>query len=111
MKGKSFYNKKDVINTWNGIEVFRIDGKYGLFNPDSDIIVPAIYDSIEWDESSDFIIVKKDGNVGFLSADDGHFIDFNDEEPDDPYMMATPYEEYMKQEWPEWMIKFKEKDI
>ena len=35
---------------------------------------------------------------------DGHFIDFNDEDPDDPYMMAIPYEQYMEEEWPEWMI-------
>lgn len=34
----------------------------------------------------------------------GHLIDFNDEAPERPYMMAIPYEQYMEEEWPEWMI-------
>jgi hypothetical protein len=49
-------------------------------------------------------MVTKGDKVGFLSAEDGHFIDFKDEDPDDPYMMAIPYEQYMEEEWPDWMI-------
>ena len=50
------YNPSQVVQEWNGIEVYTIDGKYGLHNPENDIIVPPIYDSIEWDKSSDFIV-------------------------------------------------------
>ena len=98
------YDKSQVVAIWNGIEVFSIDGKYGLHHPENDILVPAIYDNIEWDKGSDFIMVTKGDKVGFLSAEDGHFIDFKDEDPDDPYMMAIPYEQYMEEEWPDWMI-------
>ncbi len=104
MKEKT-YDKSQVVHIWNGIEVFSIDGKYGLHHPENDILVPAIYDTIEWDKNSDFIMVAQGDKVGFLSAEDGHFIDFNDEDPDDPYMMAIPYEQYMEEEWPDWMIK------
>lgn len=98
------YDKSQVIATWNGIEVFSISGKYGLHHPENDVSVPPIYDNIEWDKSSDFIMVTQGKKVGFLSAEDGQFIDFNDEDPCDPYMMAIPYEEYLKEEWPNWMI-------
>lgn len=98
------YNRSQVVATWNGIEVFSIDGKYGLHHPENDVSVPPIYDKIEWDKSSDFIIVTQGEKTGFLSAEDGHFIDFHDEDPSDPYMMAIPYEEYLKEEWPDWMI-------
>ena len=97
MKEKT-YDKSQVVHIWNGIEVFSIDGKYGLHHPENDILVQAIYDTIEWDKNSDFIMVAQ-------GAEDGHFIDFNDEDPDDPYMMAIPYEQYMEEEWPDWMIK------
>lgn len=79
------YNKSQVVTTWNGIEVFSIDGKYGLDHPENDVLVPAIYDNIEWDKGSDLIMVSQGDKSGFLSAEDGHFIDFNDEDPDDPY--------------------------
>lgn len=97
------YNKFLVVEQWNGIEIYSKNGKYGLHHPENDIFVSPIYDKIEWDKSSDFIVVTLGGNVGFLSADDGHFIDINDKDPEDPYMLAIPYEVYMKQEWPEWI--------
>lgn len=99
------YNKSQVVVTWNGIEVFSVNGKYGLHHPEGDIFVLPMYDSIEWDKGSDFIMVSQGDKVGFLSAEDGHFIDFNDDAPDSPYMMAIPYKEYMEEEWPDWMIK------
>ena len=46
--------------------------------------------------------------VGFLNNEDGSFIDFNEEDPEDPYMMAIPNVEYMKEEWPDWMINQKQ---
>ena len=98
------YDKSQVVATWNGIEVFAIDVKYGLHHPENDVLVPPVYDSIDWDKGSDYIMVALGDKVGFLSAEDGHFIDFNDEDPDDSYMMAIPYEQYMEEEWPEWMI-------
>lgn len=97
------YNKFLVVEQWNGIVIYSKNGKYGLHHPENDIFVSPIYDKIEWDKSSDFIVVTLGGNVGFLSADDGHFIDINDKDPEDPYMLAIPYEVYMKQEWPEWI--------
>lgn len=97
-----------ITDTWNHIQVYEENGKYGLINGESDLVVPAEYDSIEWDKSSDFIVVQLGERTGFLSADDGHFMDFDDEDPEDPYMMAIPYEEYMKEEWPEWMINPKQ---
>lgn len=100
------YNHSQVVQEWNGIEVYTIDGKFGLHHPENDILVPPIYDSIEWDKTSDFVVVEYNGNTGFLSAEDGHFIYF-DEETDDPYMMAISYEEYMQEEWPDWMINVK----
>lgn len=100
---KETYDKSQVIETWNGIDVFSINGKFGLHHPENDILVPPIYDSIKWDKGSDFIMVVQDEKIGFLSAEDGHFIDFNDEDPDEPYMMAIPYEKYMEDEWPKWM--------
>ena len=102
---KVLYDKSQVVSTWNGIEVFSIDGKLGLYHPENNVYVKPIYDSIDWDKSSDFIVVAQGDKVGFLSAEDGHFIDFNDDDPDDPYMMAIPYEEYMKEEWPDWIIQ------
>lgn len=78
----------------------------GLHHPENDILIPPIYNSIEWDKSSDFIVVEHNGNTGFLSAEDGHFIAF-EEETDDPYMMAISYEEYMQEEWPDRMINVK----
>lgn len=98
------YNKSQIVATWNGIEVFSVNGKYGLYHPESDVLVKPVYDVIDWDKSSDFIFVAQGDKVGFLSAEDGHFIDFYDNDPDDPYMMAITYEEYMAEEWPEWML-------
>ena len=53
------YDRSQVVATWNGIEVFSIGGKYGLHHPENDVSVPPIYDNIEWDKSSDFIVVTQ----------------------------------------------------
>ena len=105
MMNTETYDKSQVVATWNGIEVFSINGKYGLHHPENNILVPPIYDSIDWDKRSDYIMVSKGGEIGFLSSENGHFIDVNDENSEDPYMMAIPYEQYMEEEWPEWMVK------
>lgn len=96
---------KEIFEEFNHIQVFKDGGKYGLLNKESEIEVPCIYDKIEWDKSSDFIMVYAGGKVGFLSNEDGSFIDFSEEDPDDSFMMAIPYEQYMEEEWPEWMRK------
>lgn len=96
------YNTFLVVEQWNGIVIYSNGEKYGLHHPENDIWILPIYDDIKWDRSSDFIVVTFGENVGFLSAEDGHFIDIRDNDPDDPYMLAIPYVEYMKQEWPEW---------
>ena len=98
------YNNYQVIATWNGIEVFTQNGKYGLYHPENDVFVQPVYDKIEWDKDTNFIYVVKGDKVGYLSAEDGHFMDFYENDPDDPYMMAIPYEEYLKEEWPDWFI-------
>lgn len=102
------YKKSQVVANWNGIEVFLQDGKYGLYHPENDVLVPPVYDDISWDKGSDFIVVAKGDETGFLSSEDGHFMDFNDYDPDDPFMLAIPYEEYLREEWPEWMISIGE---
>ena len=96
---------KEIYKEFNHIQIFNDGDKYGLFNKESGIEVPCIYNKIEWDKSSDFIMVYAGDRVGFLSNEDGSFIDFNEEDPDDSFMMAIPYELYMEEEWPEWMRK------
>lgn len=95
----------NIINSFNHIQIFEVEGKFGLINNESGIETKALYDSIEWDKLSDFIIVQFGDKTGFLSAETGQFIDITDEDPEDPYMMAIPYEQYVSEEWPEWMQK------
>lgn len=97
-------NSNTIVDTWNHIQVFTENGKFGLFNAESEVTVPPIYDSLEWDKSSDFIVAKLGDECGFLSSEDGHFMNVNEEDPEDPFMMAIPYDEYIREEWPEWMI-------
>lgn len=97
--------EKKICKEFNHIQIFKAGDKYGLYNKESEIEVPCIYDKIEWDKSSDFIMAYHGDKLGFLSNEDGSFIDFNEEDPEDPFMMAIPYEQYMKEEWPEWMRK------
>ena len=102
------YAKSQVTDNWNGIEVFCIDGKYGLYHPEDNVLADAVYDSIVWDKLSDFIMVSKEGEVGYLSSEDGSFIAFDDDDPQAPYLLATPYLDYLHEEWPDWMLSLKD---
>jgi len=104
------YEPSQVVQKWNDIEVYKIDGKYGHYHPEKDILVPPIYDSIERDKDFDFIVVEYKGCTGFLSADDGHFITFG-EETHDPYMLAIPLEEYLNKDLPDWWLELAEIEL
>ena len=96
---------KEIFEEFNHIQIFKDGDQCGLYNKESEIEVPSIYDKIEWDKLSDFVMVYSGDKLGFLSNEDGSFIDFNEDNPDDSFMMAIPYEQYMEEEWPEWMRK------
>lgn len=75
----SKFMSKTTTKIWNHIQIFKDGDMYGLFNSESNIEVPCIYNSIEWDNLSDFIVVQLGDKVGFLSNEDGSFIDANEE--------------------------------
>ncbi|WP_347069574.1 hypothetical protein [Flavobacterium sp. WV_118_3] len=98
---RSYFATKSDSNVYSKNWRFKENGKYGVITPFDGIVLPAVYDAIEWNPTrfsghqDDFVSLKKEGLYGFVLAAD--FKEANIIQPIFPYKVGFYDRNYQKE--------------